>query len=476
MEPHDVDDLEPLEPERPGRDVLEYLEFPLRYPRAFWIPFLLIFTLGVLAVLGMPRKYRSSTQILVEHNDLPDYFVTPVSSEGMSQSLHTIREVVMSRTNLEQVIEELDPYPEAAGTPPYLVVESMRRAIAIGVRGRDSFSIEYVNRNPYKAMMVTNMLATRFIEDAAHIRDKLTSRAYAFVESNLEEARLALEEREKALREHRQRYRGALPEQLESNLGVLQQLQVEQQTLAVSLQSMEARRAGLERSLLEGSRAGGGDLGPAADLARLKAQLTGLRNRYTPQHPDVVSLQLQIGRLEAQMASGTASTTPVTRETKPTYDSLRLVEREIETVRARQEALDEKIAVYQRRIETTPEAEQQLAALFRDYEQLRDNYNAALKKQLEAESARKMEAYWKSGYFRVLDTAHLPRRPVRPYAAVLMFLGLAGGLGAGIVSVFVFDLLDRSVKTEREVEELLPYPLLVTLPRAESKTLARRPG
>ena len=91
--------------ERPGRDVLEYLEIPFRYPRYVWVPFVTIVALALLLAMVAPRKYRSGTLILVESKNMPEHFVTPVTTEGMAQQLNTIRQVIMSRTRLERVIE-----------------------------------------------------------------------------------------------------------------------------------------------------------------------------------------------------------------------------------------------------------------------------------------------------------------------------------------------------------------------------------
>jgi len=107
-----------------------------------------------------------------------------------------------------------------------------------------------------------------------------------------------------------------------------------------------------------------------------------------------------------------------------------------------------------------------LASLTRDYQQLRENYNSALKKEMDAEMSRRLEEYWKGGYFRVLDPAHLPRQPIRPYGTLFLLGGFAGGLLAGLALAFVADLLDRTVKSERELEELLGTPVLVTIPHA----------
>ncbi len=450
-----------------GRELREYLEIPLRYPRAMWLPFGAIFGLALVAFILVPAKYRSSTLILVEHTDLPEHFVTPVSSESMAQRLQTIRQVVLSRTNLESVIEKSQPYPELAGMPSHIVVENMRRAVEIRVHGDDSFSLEYVNRSPAKAMAVTTLLAERFIEDADRIRESLTQRAYAFIESNLEDARKELEVREGALRQHKQRYWGSLPEQLASNLSVLQQLQLEQQTLGESLRTLEERRSTLERSVLEGRRAAGPGGGVLAELAQLKSERQVLRNRYTDQHPEVLAIQLRIQRLEERLANGetTAAAKP-DPELASAYRSLQLVEAEIEGIKVRRNQLDEKIGVYQGRVELTPKAEQEVLALTRDYTQLRENYTTMLRKQMDAEMARKQEQYWRGGNFRILDSAHLPRRPIRPYAGLILLGGLALALVAGLACSLLADFLDHSFKTEREVEAVLPYPILVTLPRA----------
>lgn len=465
MEPTPLDDLDLDSAGGAARDVREYLEIPFRYQKAFWLAFLGVLTFSLLLAAIIPRKYRSGTLILVENAEMPEYFVQTVATEGVPERLQTIREVVLSRTNLEAVIEELDPYPEARGQPRVVVVERMRRAVDINVRGRDSFSIEYVNTDPFKAMMVTNMLARRFIADAEFIRDDLTRRAYDFVESNLEDARRALEEREAALRQHKQRYWGSLPEQLESNLRVLQQLQLEQQTLAQNSRTLQERRATLERALLEGRRTSGAGLGPEAELARLKEELAELHNRYTDQHPDVVALRLRIEQLESRMADGLAVQPANDPEQRSLFASLKRVESDLAALEGRRDALDQRIAEYQRRVEQTPRAEQELAALTRDYQQLKDAYSAALRKQLEADSARKLERYWKSGYFRILDPAYLPRRPIRAYGVILLFLGVVGGLGAGLGATLLADFFDRSVKTERDLERLLPrHPVLLTVP------------
>jgi protein tyrosine kinase modulator len=464
-----------------GRAISEYLEIPFRYKRHFWIPFVVVFLLGILLAASFPRKFRSSTLILVEPNKVPDYFVTPMASETVDRRLGTIRQVVLSRTRLESVVKEVDPNPELARAPLGVVVQVVRAAIQIRVQGNDSFSIEYVNRDPQKAARVTNLLASQFIDDTKYLRENMSQQTYQFIESNLAEARKTLEQREAALLALKQQYWGSLPEQLETNLRLLGQLQFEQQTLGENLRTMEARRLALERTLVErrqaGTEAGPADAGdPRVQLARLQAQLVVLRDRYTEEHPDVKALHRRIARVEQQIASGNAqpaaSPLPLA-DTDPqllvVHQSLQRVETEIDQLNGRREQLDARIADLQKRIDQTPRVEQELGALTRDYGQLRENYGALVKKDMDAKMARKMEEHWQGTYFRILDPAPVPDRPIRPYGAMFFFGGIFMGFMAGLTLSVVADFLDHSVKSVRELESLVPVPVLAVLPRIPSR-------
>src|SRR5258708_36454435 len=90
--------------EAPRRDVLEYLEIPLRYRRHVLVPFLLVMAAAIFLTMVMPRKYRSSTLILVESKNVPEYFVLPVTAAGIAQRLNPIPQVVTSRTRLVHVL------------------------------------------------------------------------------------------------------------------------------------------------------------------------------------------------------------------------------------------------------------------------------------------------------------------------------------------------------------------------------------
>jgi uncharacterized protein involved in exopolysaccharide biosynthesis len=266
----------------------------------------------------------------------------------------------------------------------------------------------------------------------------------------------------------------------------MQQLQFEQQTLGENLRTLGERRTGLERTLADARR-----LGPAAvaaanapsratELAKLKATYAALRDRYTEEHPDVRAVKHKIERMNEAIASGPSVEPSAEPDTSPEllalHRSLQATESEIDTLNGRRAAIDGKIAAFQARVEQTPKAEQELMALTRDYNQMRENYNGMLKKEMDAEMSRKLETYWKDGYFRILDPAHLPQRPIRPYATLLLGGGLVLGLLAGLVCTVIADFLDGSVKNVRQLESLLAYPVLATLPHSRARRLPRPPA
>ena len=276
------------------------------------------------------------------------------------------------------------------------------------MQGNDSFSIEYVNRDPQKAARVTNMLAEQFIEDTRYLRDSLTQQTREFIESNLDEARQTLETRETALRRIKQQHWGALPEQLDTNLKMLAQLQFEQQTLGENLRTMEARRAASRAPSSSAARRAcppaptmsSGD--PRAQLAKLQGQYAALRDRYTEEHPDMKAVQMRIARLEQQIARPDKPRSPgagrehfgVERHPRPIPRSPPWRSRcsgsrlEIDAVKARRDKLDRRIADLQKRVEQTPRVEQDLMSLTRDYQQLKESYTGLVRKDMDARMAR----------------------------------------------------------------------------------------
>jgi polysaccharide chain length determinant protein (PEP-CTERM system associated) len=447
------------------RDLLTQVEVPLRRPWHVVVPLVLCVAASLVAALTMPKKFQSHTLILVESEKMPDSFVTRVSTDNSDKRLQTIRQEILSRTRLERVIQELDPYPGAGGSLT-ATLETMREAIDISVRGNDAFSIEYIHGDPEKAMQVTNRLATLFIEEAGRAREQQVEEAYSFIQSQLDEARKELEGKEEAVRRFKEGHLGTLPEQTGANLATLQRLQLEQQSIGESLRPAMEREATLVGALAGqvplGAVASASPNDPGRELVQLQSQLALLRGRYTDEHPDVKALQARVARLEKQVQLGDEGG-PVDPATLGLRSQLEQVRVEVRVLRAKRDDVERRMGAFQARVELAPRTEQGLATLTRDYQKLNENYLALLNKKLDAQMAEKLEKRWKGEQFRVLDPAYLPESPVFPNRRKFLLMGLMVGLVMGIACAYGVDFLDASFKSPQDLEAHVSIPVLAVI-------------
>jgi succinoglycan biosynthesis transport protein ExoP len=447
--------------------VQHLLHAPLRHPLMVALPWAGVLALSVAALFILPKKYRSSALILVESEKVPDSFVTKVATQDNSGRLENIKPEILSRTRLERVLAETNPYPEIDSKTR--AVETLREAIAINQSGSDGFTLEFIHREPRKAQEVTDRLATLFIGESVKSREAQVEDAVDFLVTQVDASRKELEEKDAALRRYKEQRMGRLPEQLQTNLATLEMLQREKQTVEESLylarEKQDALARGVSRPSPAAARSGGAPPEPT-DIETMRDQLALMRSRYTDEHPDVQSLRSRIARAEAKRAAMPASEpdTPVDTSAAVTREQLRRAQEEVLKLEERQADLERRVTATRARVEDTPRTEQELSNMTRDYEKLNENYSALLSKQLDAQMAGRLERRWKGDRFRMLDPAHLPEKPDSPKPVPILGLGAVLGLLLGLgVSVMV-EILDPTVKDAEQLQGLLPYPVLARIP------------
>ena len=440
-----------------------YLHAPGRRPLVVVVPWVVILVLSIVAFFLLPKRYKSSTLILVESQKVPDSFVARVATQDRGQRLEAIRPEILSRTRLERIVDETRPYGDIVS--PTAAVERMRRAIFINISGNDGFTIEFVHTDPRKAQEVANRIATLFIEETVKAREQQVEGAVDFLSTQVTEARTELEQKDEAQRRYKEARMGRLPEQLQTNLATMQMLQQELRSIEESLIFAREKRDGLARG---GGRASGrvSPGGGAAELGDLRRQLALLRGRYTEEHPDVQSLRSRIARLDARLGASPAAdeqgdgdpSAAVTRE------QLEQSTVEIGRLEKKRSDLEGQLSVIRARVEDTPRTEQELANMSRDYQKLNENYAALLSKQLDAQMAGRLEQRWKGDRFRILDPANLPEKPYFPQPTLIIGLGAFLGLFAGVGASLVAEFADRSVKDAQDLETILSHPVLARIP------------
>ena len=185
-----------------------------------------------------------------------------------------------------------------------------------GAKNVDSFRISYVSDNPETARKVTERLASLYIDQNSKDREAQADNTSEFLETQLAEAKRRLIEQEKKLEDYRKSHAGQMPSQLQGNLQAIQNANLQLQSLNESTNRAQERRLLIERQLADALASSAvpaippatapeapAPLSTAQQLELARARLASVLQRYTADHPDVVSLDRTIAELTARVES-----------------------------------------------------------------------------------------------------------------------------------------------------------------------------
>jgi len=474
-----------------------YLELAVKRRWLLIIPFCIAMLAGIYLAFVLPKIYQANTLILVRPQRVPTDYVRSIVSTDIDQRINTIRQQILSRTNLERVIEKFKLFsgPDHAEMFMEDKISSIRKKIDVQVTrsgrrtGADAFSVSYRGSDPQTVMNVANTLANFFIDENLKVREAQAIGTSGFLDDQLAVIRVRLEEAEKQSSEYRKKYMGELPDQLDTNLRVLDRMQLQLNERQASLQEAKNRLVLLDNQIeaaqnLQASGVGGpSDTGQPVTLAQLRQQLADLKASYTDRHPDVIRLKRQIKDSEAKFAANESDSGAAQKEqsgssaplTQNQFLADQIQQRnatylDIKDLKSEVAKIGQQIKEYQRRVEVTPKREEELLSLNRDYDNIKESYNSLLNRKLEADIAVNMEKKQKGEQFRIVDHARLPQKPVSPDLKKLIILALAAGLGLGGGLIFLLDYLDSSLKRPDDIEADLGIPVLATIPRLYQPT------
>jgi len=460
--------------------------------RALWKRRLLIGTLWlagsaatVAVVVNLRAVYSAEALILVESQKIPENFVAATVQTALEARLDQLKQQVLSRERLWSLIEEFDLYPALRPIRTREeVLEAMHKDVSIklekgwSANRPGAFRVSYETTVPKTSAEVANRIGRFFIDENLRERAVEAEGTSKFLDSQLAESKRNLQEQEERLKDFKQAYIGELPQQEGALLAALSQDKAElmgiqdalgraqqnklvlESSLMVAEDSLKKQQASARQRLAEDADRGDVTAIAAApvptELQRAQARLQELRLRYEDKHPEVQRTVLEVQRLEERAKKGGTAEEAAAAARRParpgvaetpraetvpddlTIRSLRaqmgLAAREAEALEARRQRVIQDSSDIQGRLQKLPIREQQLAAITRDYDTSKRNYQSLLDKKLAADEAADMERSEKAERFVMLDAARVPEKPVRPRRAMLGAAGsifslfLAGGL------------------------------------------------
>src|SRR6185503_15779790 len=156
-------------------------------------------------------------------------------------------------------------------------------------------------------------LASLFIEQNLQIREQQAIGTTNFINAEAERLRKELEEQESLVTHYKVNNRFELPDQLDANLRMVEQLRDELKGNLATAASMQERLGSLQKQLVEANapmpastKPGDSDMKlsnlPANQKIQIRQrELESLLIRYSEKHPDVMRVRTEIRILEKEL-------------------------------------------------------------------------------------------------------------------------------------------------------------------------------
>jgi uncharacterized protein involved in exopolysaccharide biosynthesis len=431
--------------------------------RRWWIiaaPALIFPILAISATFFIPPKYVSQTLVLIDQQKVPDDFVRSVVTEDLDSRLASMREQILSRSQLQPIIEKYNLYSSQHLTMDDRIdlarksidIKPIQSSIARS-NGLPGFTIYFTASDPHTAQQVCAEITSLFTTANLHTREDAARNTTEFLQSQLDEAQRNLNDQDAKLAAFQRQNYGRLPSDEENNVNIMNELNSQ-----LDAANQAVQRLGQDKTMDEAVLASQPSSVPAGTpeaetpqaqqklLEDLQKQETDLTLRYSDQYPDVKAIRRQIQDLKKQMAAA-PSPTKATASSAPAVspaDSSR-----VQGIKLALQSIDLQLQAKQK--------------LQEHYESSQALYDGLVKDMQQAKAATALEHRQEGETFRVLDESNLPDGPTFPVRSVFAMGGLASGLVMGLLIVAFLEYKDTALRTERDVWAFTQLPTLAVI-------------
>ena len=456
-----------------------------------WLIALTIFGLTTTAAVGVgitqKPEYEAEAKLLFE---LSNQTSSLVGFEGGTRELRALTnldnpldtqiEVFGSIPLVQQVIEQLKLQNDEG---ELLQPDELLRDLTVtGIPGTDVLKVTYSSDDPEVAANVVNTLTDIYIENDIQTNRAAAVAAQEFISAQLPESEAAVNEAEEALRQFREGNNIVDLEEESRNLveslftldNALIQLkseladstaQASQLQQKLKLNSQEAYAVGIVSE-------SPGIQSAIEQLQTVQSDLALARTRYREEHPEIVTLRNQESSLQALLQRRLDITLGANQLDLP-EDDLQSGELEQDLIAeylrldGEQSGLQQQVEQLanarlsqQSRARVIPVLEKQERGLERQLDAAQTTYETLLQNLQQAQVLENQNV----GNARIVSPALSPTEPIGPSLKLFLLAGGFVGLLLGLIAAFLADILDQSITTVEEGQELYEYPLLGIIP------------
>ncbi len=476
--------LIPTELPESGFNPAHYLRLVARRWRLVAVVCLLTTAAGLVHFFITPPAYRAASVLQIEQrsplaigSDRNPWLEAWVSMKYYPTQYRLLR----SRGLAERVVENLRLMDDPAFNPrrselprsdgeravsaddDRLAVARLANRLLAGldvepIKETELVEVSYVASDPELASRIVNGLAEAFIDWGIETRSETVYQASTFLADQLEEIKGQIQSKERQLQEYsRESDIVVLDPESNVTLQKLQRFYGDYFTARGQRIEKQARFKELESSPGEAIA----EIQSDGLVAELRRKLVGMEQEYEiklqtykPNWPDMVDLKAQIDETALRLRRLVDERAEESRESA--YG-------EYQTALRRESALAAEIQKIKNEALDLNSLSVEYNNLQMEIAAQRDLQDELLK-QLSAAGVSASLTGTRASNIRVVDAALVPTAPFRPSLRRDLTLGLGSGLLLGVALVFLIHLLDRTVKSPEELENLLGFPVLAVIP------------
>lgn len=436
---------------------------------------------GWIFVAQMPDQYRASARLYVDSNSVLRPLLQGLTVQpNITQRVQMMSKTLLTRPNLEKLMRMADlDIKVTTDAQKEQMIDGLAKSIMLEGDRRDSslYSVSYVHRDPAVAKRVVQSLITVFVESALGGKRQDSSGAQSFLDQQIADYEKRLSQSELRLAEFKQRNAGNLPGESGGYYARLNAARQQLTDARLQLREMENRRNEVQRQLQNpNDPMFMSDMSDAwtspldMRIQSLTARLDDLLTRYTDKHPEVVQIRKMIAELETerneQLEKLAAEGPKEARglADNPIYQQMRALLSEADAsvaeFRVRVTEHENRVKELEEKVNSLPLIEAELVQLDRDYNVLREQHTALLKRRESARMSEDVEQNAGDVTFRVIDPPFVPRQPSEPNKLLLNSIVLVLALGAALGVALLMSLLQPVVVDRRGLAELTGLPVL----------------
>lgn len=458
---------------------------------------------GVVVVFRIPDQYQAQARIYVDTQSILKPLMAGLTVQpNVQQQIAMLSRTLISRPNLEKLVRmaDLDLKSDSKAEQDALI-EKLAKEIRIQNTGRDNlYSLVYEDSDQEKAKRVIQSMVSIFVESSLGATRKDTDAAKTFLNEQIRQHELKLEEAETRLKEFRMRNIDRQfaegQDAMSQVTTIANQLRQAQLELREAENARNAAKAQLDAELKGTGAAPAAPGGaPAIDPATIpvstpeidaridaqKRNLDALLQRYTDQHPDVVITRKLLKDLEEQKvrevaelrkaaaarAAAAAAAGGAAAAAGQGNVIIQELNRMVATAEVQVGALKARVGEFQARLaaareslKTAPQIEAEAAQLNRDYGIIKQNYEALVARRQSAVMSGELEVASGVADFRLIDPPRVSPRPVAPNRLLLLPGALLVALLAGLAVSFAISQLRPAFSDADELRTKTGLPLL----------------